>query len=87
MYYFSYQNVKYCVDATAEPNADSPQKIGRLINHSRKNFNCKMTVFEHKSIPHLTLIATEDINPKEELLYDYGERSRAAMKAFPWLSD
>ncbi|MBZ3878583.1 N-lysine methyltransferase SETD8 [Sciurus carolinensis] len=36
-------------------------------------------------LPHLVLLASRDIAPGEELLYDYRDRSRASIKAYPWL--
>lgn len=82
MYYFEWKNCKYCVDATIDLTGKS---LGRLINHSRKSPNCKTSVFEYEGQPHLLFIATKDILPGDELLYDYGETDRAAIESFPWL--
>ncbi|KAG8237957.1 hypothetical protein J437_LFUL016302 [Ladona fulva] len=68
------------VDATAESG-----RLGRLVNHSRNgNLTTKTVVV--KSNPHLVLIAKEDIYPSDEILYDYGDRSKESLKHHPWLS-
>lgn len=82
MFYFNWSNRCYCLDAT-EPT----KRLGRLVNHSRKRPNCKMEIFPHKNKPYLILTAIRDIEPNEELLYDYGERNKEAIKANPWLED
>ncbi|CAJ0938223.1 unnamed protein product, partial [Ranitomeya imitator] len=79
MYYFQYLNKTYCVDATKETN-----RLGRLINHS-KNGNCHTKLHDINNIPHLILIASRDIKAGEELLYDYGDRSKSSIEAHPWL--
>ncbi|XP_076843280.1 lysine methyltransferase 5Ab [Brachyhypopomus gauderio] len=81
MYYFRYLNNNYCVDATKESD-----RLGRLINHS-KNGNCQTKVHNIKDVPHLILVASRDIKVEEELLYDYGDRSKEALAAHPWLKD
>lgn len=82
MFYFNWNNKCYCLDAT-EPTC----RLGRLVNHSRKKPNCKMEIFTHENKPYLILTAIRDIEPNEELLYDYGERNKEAIKANPWLED
>ncbi|CAF0756515.1 unnamed protein product [Didymodactylos carnosus] len=81
MYYFKHGEKVYCVDATEETN-----RLGRLINHSRKGCNCQAKVFVIKDQPRLILIASRDINVGEELLYDYGERRKDVVDSFPWLN-
>jgi len=80
MYYFQHKNQPYCVDATAETGY-----LGRLVNHSAKDPNCVTRILEVKNVPHLILVAARDISVGEELLYDYGDRSRHAVEANPWL--
>ncbi|KAK6620596.1 Histone-lysine N-methyltransferase PR-Set7 [Polyplax serrata] len=80
MYYFKYKSNKYCVDATAETG-----KLGRLVNHSR-NGNLTTKIISINSIPHLVLIAKEDIEFGEEVCYDYGDRSKESLKYHPWLA-
>ncbi|XP_026130060.1 N-lysine methyltransferase KMT5A-A-like [Carassius auratus] len=79
MYYFQYLSKTYCVDATKESD-----RLGRLINHS-KNGNCQTKLHDITGIPHLILVASRDIQEGEELLYDYGDRSKASIEAHPWL--
>ncbi|KAL0965762.1 hypothetical protein UPYG_G00285400 [Umbra pygmaea] len=79
MYYFQYLCKTYCVDATKET-----VRMGRLINHS-KNGNCQTKLHDINGIPHLILVASRDIDEGEELLYDYGDRSKASIAAHPWL--
>ncbi|CAF0768320.1 unnamed protein product [Didymodactylos carnosus] len=82
MYYFKHGEKVYCVDATDETN-----RLGRLINHSRKGCNCQAKVLVIKDQPRLILIASRDINVGEELLYDYGERRKDILDSFPWLNE
>ncbi|XP_022052044.1 lysine methyltransferase 5Ab [Acanthochromis polyacanthus] len=79
MYYFQYQSKTYCVDATKETS-----RLGRLINHS-KTGNCQTRLHPIDGTPHLILVASKDIEAEEELLYDYGDRSKASISAHPWL--
>ncbi|KAM3867496.1 lysine methyltransferase 5Ab [Diretmus argenteus] len=79
MYYFQYQCKTYCVDATKETD-----RLGRLINHS-KNGNCQTKLHDMDGTPHLFFEASRDIEAEEELLYDYGDRSKTAISAHPWL--
>lgn len=81
MYYFQHKNQSYCVDATSESH-----RLGRLVNHSRQSGNLMPKVIEIKDRPHLLLVARSDILPGEELLYDYGDRSRVSLKYHPWLA-
>lgn len=81
MYYFQYLNKTYCVDATKETD-----RLGRLINHS-KSGNCHTKLHDINTVPHLILIASRDIKAGEELLYDYGDRSRSSIEAHPWLKN
>lgn len=67
------------VDATKETG-----RMGRLINHS-KNGNCQTKLHDINGVPHLILVASRNIDEGEELLYDYGDRSKASIAAHPWL--
>lgn len=80
MYYFTYNNKHYCVDATKESG-----RLGRLVNHSKKG-NLKTESFAVENKPHLILVARQDIQPGEELLYDYGDRSKKSLEFHPWLA-
>ncbi|XP_008288055.1 lysine methyltransferase 5Ab [Stegastes partitus] len=79
MYYFQYQSKTYCVDATKETS-----RLGRLINHSKIG-NCQTRLHPIDGTPHLILVASKDIKAEEELLYDYGDRSKTSILAHPWL--
>ncbi|KAA8584286.1 hypothetical protein FQN60_008071, partial [Etheostoma spectabile] len=79
MYYFQHLCKTYCVDATKETG-----RMGRLINHS-KNGNCQTKLHDISGVPHLILVASRDVDEGEELLYDYGDRSKASIAAHPWL--
>ena len=68
------------IDATAESG-----KLGRLLNHSRHG-NCCTKVVNINNHPHLILVAAKDIESGVELLYDYGDRSKEALEAHPWLA-
>ncbi|XP_076253867.1 histone-lysine N-methyltransferase Set8-like [Rhynchophorus ferrugineus] len=80
MYYFKYNGIQYCIDATQETG-----RLGRLVNHSRNgNLTTKTVIIDKK--PRLILIAKEDIRKGVELLYDYGDRSKESLKHHPWLA-
>lgn len=80
MYYFKHNDHHYCVDATEETG-----KLGRLVNHSR-NGNLVTKSLLVDSIPRLILIAKTYIRKGEELLYDYGDRSKESLEHHPWLA-
>jgi histone-lysine N-methyltransferase SETD8 len=82
MYFFEHKTKTYCVDATAETN-----RLGRLLNHSRLFSNCHTKVFEMNDRPYLILLASRDIQPGEELTFDYGDRNSLAVKSYPWLAE
>ncbi|KAK3084892.1 hypothetical protein FSP39_020927 [Pinctada imbricata] len=80
MYYFVHKNKSYCVDATAESG-----RLGRLINHSKVAGNCHTKLIDINQRPYLILVASRDISAGEELLYDYGDRSKSSLESHPWL--
>ncbi|KAL1132558.1 hypothetical protein AAG570_010510 [Ranatra chinensis] len=80
MYYFSFKNNQYCVDATTES-----LRLGRLVNHSR-NGNLITKTVTVKGKPHLVLVAKDNINIGDELTYDYGDRSKESLQHHPWLA-
>lgn len=80
MYYFKFKNKQYCIDATKETD-----RLGRLLNHSKKG-NLRTRTFLVKESPHLVLFADRDIQPGEELCYDYGDRRKTALESHPWLA-
>ena len=72
--------ILYSIDATAESG-----RLGRLVNHSR-NGNLTTKIISVGSVPHLVLIAKENIEIGEEVCYDYGDRSKESLKYHPWLA-
>ncbi|KAG1662724.1 N-lysine methyltransferase KMT5A [Nymphon striatum] len=82
MYYFTHNDKQYCLDATAETN-----RLGRLINHSKKDGNLITKTFVVNKIPRLILMAKRDIFEKEEILYDYGDRRNSSLQNHPWLAE
>ncbi|XP_067932289.1 histone-lysine N-methyltransferase set-1-like isoform X1 [Watersipora subatra] len=82
MYFFSHAGKSYCIDATKES-----ERKGRLLNHSRTKANCVTKTLDIGDKPYLILVASRDIEPGEELVYDYGDRSKEAMENNPWLKD
>lgn len=69
------------IDATKETD-----RLGRLVNHCKKG-NLKTRTFLLQGSPHLILVACRDIQPGEELSYDYGDRRKAALDSHPWLAN
>ncbi|XP_058254847.1 uncharacterized protein LOC131359209 isoform X2 [Hemibagrus wyckioides] len=65
-YYFIYNNTRYCIDASVDDGS-----LGRLVNDDI-NPNAKVKVISINRIPHLCLFALRDIQPGEEITYDYG---------------
>lgn len=82
MFYFKYLCKSYCIDATEESS-----RLGRLVNHSRYRQNLVPKVVSVNGHPRLVLIANKTIAIGDELLYDYGDRSAAALRAHPWLAE
>ena len=70
----------HSVDAT-EDNG----RMGRLLNHSRTTPNVNTKLHEVDGQPFLCLMASQNIPAQEELLYDYGERSKEVIQSHPWL--
>lgn len=80
-YYFVHGGRQWCIDGTEES-----KYMGRLVNHSRKIQNLVTKTVEVDALPHLVLLAKRDIKEGEELLYDYGDRSKEALEHHPWLA-
>lgn len=66
-------------------DATHSSRIGRLINHSKSQYNLRTKLYEVDGKPHLGFVAARNINKGEELLYDYGERDPRTLRAMPWL--
>ena len=80
-FFFRYRGDEFCIDATSESS-----KLGRLINHSRKNANMVPKVWEVKlGEPRLVLLASKKIKAGDELLYDYSERRGRVVEELEWL--
>lgn len=80
MYYFTFKNKKLCVDATKETG-----RLGRLLNHSKTAANCATRLVCVQDKPYLILETIQDVSAGEELLYDYGERSKDVVQFHQWL--
>jgi len=68
------------IDATT-----TETRLGRLFNHSRKQFNVKPKIINIDGQPRVALFAERYITIGEELLWDYGERRKSVLKNNPWL--
>ncbi|XP_017546233.1 uncharacterized protein LOC108423451 isoform X1 [Pygocentrus nattereri] len=71
-YYFIHNNTRYwyvgadCIDASVDDGS-----LGRLVNDD-SNPNSRMKIISVSQVPHLCLFALCDIQPGEEITYDYG---------------
>jgi histone-lysine N-methyltransferase SETD8 len=81
LFYFLVGGKKYCVDATAESG-----RLGRLLNHSMLHPNCGTKVAMVDGRPRLYFVAKQEIPVGTELVFDYGDRSKASLLANPWLA-
>ena len=88
MFYFGWSGSEWCIDSTRVP-LDDPEQLrwgyGRYINHGRVGANLYGRVIGVQGRPHLCFFAKRAIRSSEELLIDYGDRSRESRQAFPWL--
>ena len=80
IYWFNFKGKQWAIDATEE----SP-RLGRLINHSHNQYNLITKVYMLDGQPRLYFVARRDINPGEELTFDYGDTDRTSVHNFPWL--
>ncbi|XP_054908272.1 uncharacterized protein LOC129374093 [Poeciliopsis prolifica] len=67
MFDFLWHGRWWCIDASQEKNS-----LGRLVNDDHINPNCTMKKILVDGKPHLCLFANKDINPGEEITYNYG---------------
>ena len=75
----------YFIDSVAATTESG--RLGRLINHSRKQYNCIMRWFHTEDgIPRLIALASRNIEQDEEVLYDYGDRTKTSLASFSWLN-
>ena len=56
------------------------------MNHSRAAPNAVTKIHEINDQPHLFLFANKCIKKGEEVLFDYGERSKKVTDRNPWLN-
>lgn len=82
LYFLDFKGKRYCIDATAET-----EKLGRLINHSKKNPLLSAKIVEVEGLPRLAFFAKRDISIGEHLTYDYGDNRRHVLRDFPWMKN
>ena len=82
MFFFREGSKRYCLDATQET-----LRLGRLINHSSKMSNIKPKIFMLDKEPRLVFFASRKIFAGEELLFDYGDRSKLSLLYNSWLGE
>ena len=77
-----------CVNGRVDATEDLPHYgMGRLLNHSKKDFNLVIDVLKDKyGIRHLCFRSCRDIKEGEELLIDYGERRKSIVAIHPFLN-
>ncbi|XP_077422408.1 uncharacterized protein LOC144052330 isoform X7 [Vanacampus margaritifer] len=73
MFEFRFNGKTLCIDAARDDNS-----LGRLVNDEHISPNSKMQRITVDGQPHLCLFATKDIEPGEEITYNYGNFD------FPW---
>ncbi|XP_042562050.1 histone-lysine N-methyltransferase set-1-like [Clupea harengus] len=75
VYFFEYKvnGNKHCIDA-----AKDDLSLGRLVNDDHINPNSQMKRITVKGKPHLCLFAIRQIQPGEEITYNYGDMD------WPW---
>ena len=82
MFFFSFSNR---IDATEEDG----HSLGRLINHPTKadgeTANLEMKHTDVDGRPAAYLVAKRVIRVGEQVFFDYGERNKEALIAFPFL--
>ncbi|XP_069108889.1 uncharacterized protein [Argopecten irradians] len=87
--FYSDGGKKMCVNANRVPCECHPRllkgTVGRLISHSKTNFNCKPVLRKLEGRPHIFLQAVRDINFNEEFTFDYGVRKAENGQRISWL--
>ncbi|XP_036354824.1 N-lysine methyltransferase KMT5A-like [Octopus sinensis] len=90
LFYFEYNNRHYWYNIYLICSIDSTEesgRIGRLVNHSRINPNCKSRLMVVGGVPRITLWTCKDVHKGEEFVFDYGDKSASSLKAFSWLAN
>ena len=72
----------FSLDATKDDG-----RLGRTMNHSKKNPNMEPKILVVDEKPRMFLVASTNINPGTELVWDYGDRNKLSLKTFIWLGD
>ena len=72
----------FSLDATEDDGT-----FGRMMNHSKTNPNVipKRLTIDNK--PRMFFVAKQSIDIGDELLWDYGDRSKKSLLEFPWLNE
>jgi len=70
------------IDATPETN----KRLGRLVNHCRRNGNLTPRLHLQDGQPRIIFIASKAIKPGEQLCYDYGDFDIESLREHNWLS-
>ena len=99
MFYFTHSGKKLCIDSPSPYTPEDLDRrrfpedgiddkyIARYLNHSRKGNLSPRKIIDKNKKPHIVLFANRDIDPDEELTFDYGERREEILKIFPWLKE
>ena len=77
----------YCIDYCSIDATEETGRYGRLINPSRREPNAKSKMFIVEDKPRLCIVALRDIEPGEEITFDYGETDPETIKGNPWLKN
>ena len=77
-----YKILYFSINGTEESD-----RMGRLINHSKKKSNCIPKVIIMGGKPRLYFVAKCVIVAGSEILYDYGERDPETLRCLPWLTE
>ena len=80
IFWFKANGSSWAIDATQESS-----RMGRLINHSLRHFNLIPKVFILEGQPRIYMVARRDINPGEQLTFNYGDTDKRSIQNFPWL--
>ena len=70
MYFFKYNGLNYCIDATSKDN----ETLARLINHTRQSPNLISKKKIIDGYPYIYFKAARSIEENEEIFYDYYDR-------------
>ena len=84
---FTYRNEAMSIDAMPVSQPAGDGRPGMFINHSATSANIVPRLVEiGADNPHIIFFAIMSIAVGDELLYNYGDRSRDSLKRDPWLT-